>query len=149
MNLSRRTAILAAAATLLATAAFAKSPAIYTENRIAIDGSDTVAYFIQGKPVRGDKSIFVNWNGSKWLFSTPENKAKFEANPEAYAPQYGGYCAFAMAKGAVAPTLPEAWTIVNGKLYLNYSLGIRTKWNSDIPGFIKTADSIWPKPLED
>jgi YHS domain-containing protein len=150
MNLTRRTAILAAAATLIApAAAFAKAKPVYTEGKIAIDGTDTVAYFDQGKPVPGSKKHKLQYNGSKWLFSTSENKAKFEANPEAYAPQYGGYCAYAMARGAVAPTVPEAWRIVDGKLYLNFSKAIQKRWQKDIPGEISKANANWPRSLDD
>jgi YHS domain-containing protein len=150
MNLTRRTALLAAAATLVVpAAAFAKAKPVYTEGAIAIDGTDAVAYFTQSKPVPGSKSHSLQYNGSKWLFSSAENKAKFEANPEAYAPQYGGYCAYAMARGAVAPTVPEAWRIVDGKLYLNFSKAIQKKWQKDIPGEIVKANANWPRALDD
>ena len=104
--------------------------------------------FKAGKPIAGSQDHALDWNGSRWLFSSAENKAAFMENPEAYAPKYGGYCAFAMSKGYVAPTVPEAWTIVDGKLYLNFSLGVRTRWEKDIPGNIAAADGHWPKPLE-
>ena len=149
MNVTRRSILAAAAITLVAPMAFAKSPPVYTEGKIAIDGTDTVAYFDMGKPVAGSKAHAVDWNGSKWLFSSAENAEKFKNDPEAYAPQYGGYCAFAMAKGYVAPTIPEAWRIVDGKLYLNYNLEIQAKWKKDIPGHIKAADGHWPAPLDD
>ncbi|GGA09558.1 YHS domain-containing (seleno)protein [Neptunicoccus cionae] len=151
MKLNRR-AILAlfsaSAVTLVAPMAAAKSPPVYTEDSIAIDGTDTVAYFSLGKPVAGSRAHSVDWNGSTWLFASAENAATFSSDPEKYAPQYGGYCAFAMARGYVAPTEPEAWTIVDGKLYLNFNLEVRTKWQADIPGYIKKADGHWPAPLE-
>lgn len=150
MNLTRRTALFAGVAALFVPAtAFAKAKPVYTEGKIAIDGSDAVAYFTQSKPVAGSKDHSLQYNGSTWLFSSAENKAKFEANPEAYAPQYGGYCAYAMARGAVAPTVPEAWRIVDGKLYLNFSKAIQKKWQKDIPGEIKKADANWPRALDD
>ncbi|MEJ6709252.1 MAG: YHS domain-containing (seleno)protein [Amylibacter sp.] len=130
-------------------AAFAKARPIYTEGKIAIDGTDTVALFDKGKPVPGSKKHKLQYNGSTWLFSTAENKAKFEANPEAYASQYGGYCAFAMARGAVAPTVPEAWRIVDGNLYLNFSKAIQKRWQQDIPGEITKANANWPRSLDD
>lgn len=148
MYLTRRTALALGGALLIARPALARQPEVYTEAGIAIDGSDAVAYFTEGKPVAGSPEHAVDWNGSRWLFSSAENKAAFEADPTAYAPQYGGYCAFAMSKGYVAPTVPEAWTIVDGKLYLNFSLGVRDRWSKDIPGNIAAADANWPKPLD-
>lgn len=150
MTLTRRTALIAGAAALLVPAtAFAKAKPVYTEGKIAIDGSDAVAYFTDAKPVAGSKEHSLKYMGSTWLFSSAENKAKFEADPEAYAPQYGGYCAYAMARGYVAPTVPEAWRIVDGKLYLNFSKAIQKKWQKDIPGQIKKADANWPRALDD
>ncbi|PLS20852.1 YHS domain-containing (seleno)protein [Neptunicoccus cionae] len=151
MTLNRR-AILAlvsaSAVTLVAPMAAAKSPPVYTEDTVAIDGTDTVAYFSEGKPVAGSRDHSVDWNGSTWLFANAGNAAAFAADPEKYAPQYGGYCAFAMANGYVAPTEPDAWSIVDGKLYLNFNLSVRSKWQTDIPGNIKKADAHWPAPLE-
>jgi hypothetical protein len=76
-----------------------------------------------------------------------ENLALFKSDPAQYAPQYGGYCAYAVSKGATASTEPEAWTIVNGKLYLNFSLSVQKRWRKDIPGHIKAADNNWPDVL--
>jgi len=85
--------------------------------------------------------------GAIWRFSNPENMAAFEMNPRAYAPQYGGYCAYAMAQGAVATTVPEAWTIQDGKLFLNFSTGVRQLWKKDVPGYVAAADRHWPDAL--
>ncbi|MEM7440236.1 MAG: YHS domain-containing (seleno)protein [Pseudomonadota bacterium] len=148
-KLTRRTALGALVGAVFVSPALAKSPPVYTiRGGVAIDGTDTVAYFTQGKPVAGSKAHAVKWNGSTWLFSSAENKAKFIANPAKYAPKYGGYCAFAMSKGYVAPTEPEAWTIVDGKLYLNFNLDVRRRWSKNIPTNIAKADGFWPKPLE-
>lgn len=148
MKLTRRATLGLGASLLIAGPALAKSPPVYTEKGVAIDGTDTVSYFTQGKPVPGSKNHAMDWNGSTWLFSSAENKATFAANPEKYAPKYGGYCAWAMSKGYVAPTEPAAWTIVDGKLYLNYNLEVRDRWSQDIPTNIANADGFWPKPLE-
>lgn len=113
-------------------------------SNLAVSGYDTVAYFTEGKPVEGTDTYKVNWKGSVWRFSNAENKAAFEAGPEKYAPQYGGYCAYAMSKGATASAVPDAWTIVDGKLYLNYSQGVRDIWNSDQTSNIRRADRNWP-----
>lgn len=151
MNLNRR-AILAvyaaAAVTLVAPMAAAKAPPVYTEGAVAIDGTDAVAYFSEGKPVAGSPEHIVEWNGTTWQFTSAQNAATFADDPERYAPQYGGYCAFAMANGYVAPTVPEAWSIIDGKLYLNYSLSVRDRWQSDIKGHIEKGDRNWPSVLD-
>ena len=146
--LTRRSALTllaaAPAALTLGTKAFAASPQIYAENGIAIDGSDAVAYFDGQGPVPGSSDHSLMWNGAQWLFSSADNLAAFTADPEAFAPQYGGYCAWAAAQGYVAPTHPNAWTIYEGKLYLNANRRIRSRFEKDIPGFIQSADDNWP-----
>jgi YHS domain-containing protein len=114
-------------------------------NKDAASGYDVVAYFTDSKPVKGSNEFTADWNGVTWKFSSAENLEKFKADPEAYAPQYGGYCAWAMARGDFASTNPEAWRIVDGKLYLNYDKSIQKKWEADIPGFIKSANGEWEK----
>lgn len=147
MNFTRRM-LLTTGAAMLALPAFARQPPVYTEAGTAIDGTDAVAYFTEGKPVPGSPDHGLDWNGSTWLFSSAENKAAFMAEPEAYAPKYGGYCAFAISRGYVAPTVPEAFSIVDGKLYLNFSLAVRDRWSRDIPGNIAAAERHWPGVLE-
>lgn len=152
MTPSRRQFLTTAALALPAVAvlphlAFAATPAIYTEDGVAVDGSDVVAYFTEGKPVSGDASITHDWNGATWRFASEENRAKFAADPEAYAPQYGGYCAYAVSKGYTASTDPRAWSIVDDKLYLNYSRPVRLLWNRDIPGNIARGNANWPSVL--
>lgn len=111
----------------------------------AVDGYDAVAYFTEGKPVKGSKKFKTEYMGADWYFSSQENLEKFTANPENFAPQYGGYCAWAIAeKNDFAPGDPEQWKIVNGKLYLNYNADIQQRWQKDIPGFIATGDKNWP-----
>jgi YHS domain-containing protein len=114
------------------------------ENGLAIRGTDPVAYFAEEKAVKGSAEFEAGYNGSTWRFSSAENRDKFVANPEAYAPQYGGFCAYAAAKNSKAPIDPDAWTIVDGKLYLNFSKSIRRRWRKDIPGYIEAADADWP-----
>ncbi len=142
-----RRVFLAAFGATLALPAFA-ADAVYQSDDIAINGYDPVAYFVQEMPVKGLLDYAVDWDGAIWLFATPENMALFEANPEAYAPQFGGYCAYALSKGQLAPTVPEAWTIVDGKLYLNFSLRARELWSEDIPGNISLAEGYWPEIVE-
>lgn len=109
----------------------------------AINGYDAVAYFLESKPVEGKKSYSHEWNGAKWKFSSQENLALFKEDPEKYAPQYGGFCAYAMAQGAFASTVPEAWSIVDGKLFLNYSVGVRQRWETNTSSYIQSGDKNW------
>lgn len=135
----------AAAVSLTVVPAMAAEPPIFsTTFGGAIRGYDPVAYFTEGKPVEGSSSYQTEWKGATWYFSSADNLAKFEADPEAFAPQYGGYCAWAVAQGYTASIDPKAWDIVDGKLYLNYSKGVQSKWAADIPGFITKADANYP-----
>ena len=111
---------------------------------VAIDGTDPVSYFTEGRPVKGDSEFTFDWNGAEWRFSSAEHRDLFAAAPEKYAPQYGGYCSWAVSQGYTASTDPEAWKIVEGKLYLNYSTGVQRQWEGDIPGNISKGDANWP-----
>lgn len=135
------------AAALLTRPAVAAEPPVFSDEGIALRGADPVAYFTQGAPVIGTPEHSVMWNGTTWHFASAENLQSFIADPEAYAPQYGGCCAFAMASGYIASSVPDAWTIHEGKLYMNYSIGVRTRWLRDVPGNIEKADSNWPTAL--
>ena len=110
----------------------------------AIRGYDPVAYFKEGKPVEGKSAFKTDWKGASWRFSSQENLDLFKAAPDSYAPQYGGYCAWAVSRGYTAKIDPEAWTIHDGKLYLNYNEGIRDQWSQDIPANIQKAEANWP-----
>lgn len=110
---------------------------------LAIKGYDTVAYFKLGKAVKGSESFSFPWRDRMWLFSTMEHRDLFAADPGRYAPQYDGYCAWAMTESRLAITDPEVWKIVDGKLYLNCSPAAYEKWSRDIPGHIRKADAIW------
>lgn len=113
----------------------------------AIRGYDPVAYFVTGEPTPGINKYSSKWKGAIYKFSSADNLALFKSDPQRYAPQYGGYCAYALAKGAIANTDPEAWTIVNGKLFLNFSPAIKKRWSKDIPGHIRAANKNWPGVL--
>ena len=130
--------------------AHAKDP-VYTGtfSSLAVSGYDPVAYFAQGAPVEGSSDHELEWNGATWRFSSAENMEKFKSDPAAFAPRYGGYCAWAVSQGYTASSDPGAWRIVDGKLYLNYSKGVQAKWEKDIPGFITKADANWPKVLDE
>ena len=112
---------------------------------VAIKGYDPVSYHTMKQAVKGDRQFTSEWKGVNWLFSSQENRDLFSNNPDKYAPEYGGYCAYAAAKGSLAPIDPNAWTIYDDKLYLNYSSSIRKKWRKDIEGYVKKADNNWPK----
>lgn len=110
----------------------------------AIDGYDAVAYFTEGQPLEGSDEFSFDYQGATWKFASREHLEMFKANPEAYAPQYGGYCAYAVAKGDTASAQPDLWTIHNGKLYLNYNRRINEEFRNDIDAFIRQADENWP-----
>ncbi|MEM0948174.1 MAG: YHS domain-containing (seleno)protein [Pseudomonadota bacterium] len=145
--LTYATGALAAPALIRATPAFAATAPIYANDGIAIDGTDAVGYFTEGQPVAGNPAFTHEWNGATWRFMTGPNRDSFAANPETYAPQFGGYCAWAVAQGYTAPTAPEAWSIHKGKLYLNYSRRIRRRWERDIAGNVAKGRENWPAVL--
>jgi YHS domain-containing protein len=134
----------------LSGTAFARSPEVYTGilSSTAVGGYDPVAYFREGKPVQGKKEFSHAWKGVTWRFANAKNLDDFKARPEAYAPQYGGYCAWAVSQGYTAKGDPSAWSIVDGKLYLNYSADVHKTWAKDASGNIVKADRNWPKVLE-
>ena len=136
------------ALTVAASTALAIEPVFSTYLGGAIRGYDPVAYFTEGRPVRGKSAHRLEWMGATWYFASAKNRESFEAKPEKYAPRYGGYCAWAVSQGYTASTDPDAWSIVEGALYLNYSLGVKKQWEQDIPGNIAKADVNWPKILQ-
>ena len=120
----------------------------YSDEAGAIRGYDPVAYFTDGRPVKGSSAITVTHNDGVYHFASEKNRALFEADPERYAPQYGGYCAYAMSRGFVVASDPQAWTIYNDKLYLNYSLPVRKTWLKKKDEYIAKADKNWRKKLK-
>ena len=139
----------AIAAAALPGAALAAKPPVYTApfSQVGAGGYDVVAYFTAGRPVKGDPAFSTDWKGARWQFSSAANLSKFKANPAAYAPQYGGYCAWAVAHDYTAKGDPLQWRIVGGKLYLNYNADIQSQWVKDIPGYIRQGDANWPGVL--
>ena len=135
--------ILLTLSVFVSTSVWAQQDEIYVNDGAAIGGYDVVAYFNEGKPVKGTASVTVSYKGAKWLFASKENAEQFKANPEKYEPQYGGYCAYGCSRGYKAKTSPDAWTIVGGKLYLNYNTDVRTTWIKDQQNYIKKADENW------
>ena len=122
----------------------AQQDEIFVKDNAAIGGYDAVAYFKEGKPVKGLTEFSVSYKGATWLFANKANADVFKATPENYAPQYGGYCAYGCSQGHKAKTSPDAWTIVDGKLYLNYNKDVRTKWRESEKERIDKADKNWP-----
>lgn len=144
------------AATAFAFVLSASNPAraaeapIYTGlvKGVAVGGYDPVAYFTESKPVRGDKAITLEHEGATWRFASEANRDVFRADPAKYAPQYGGYCAYAVAMGYTAKGDPNAWSIINGKLYLNFNQPTKATWEKDAAGYIAKAEKNWPGVLK-
>ena len=149
--LTRRTFLASAAAvpavTLLAARASAAEPPVYATGGVAINGYDPVGYFTEGKAVKGSPEHVSDWSGAVVQFASAENKAMFDADPVKYAPKYGGYCAYAVSKGYTASTDPEAWSIHEDRLYLNYSKSVRALWAARKRHHIEQADANWPGVL--
>lgn len=128
------------------TAAFAQTKTLQNLDKqgVAIQGYDPVAFFTQGKPVKGQAQFESTFNGAKYLFASAEDKAAFDANPAKYEPQFGGFCAYAVSEGHTAPVKIEAFMIVNGRLLMQYDLGIKKTFEKDPQGRLAKADKNWP-----
>ncbi|MDZ4692051.1 YHS domain-containing (seleno)protein [Terricaulis sp.] len=141
--------VIFAAPVALAPVAHADTAPVHTGllSRVAVGGYDPVAYFTDGRPVRGVERFRVTHQGYEYRFANAENLAAFRASPARYLPQYGGYCAWAVSQGYTAAGNPNNWRIVDGRLYLNYNAEIQTRWEGDIPGHIRRANTNWPGVL--
>ena len=139
-------AAIATSSVSVAAPAFAKDP-VYTSrwSNVAVQGYDPVAYFKNGAPVKGLEDYKTKYMGAEFRFASQENLDLFLSDPEAYAPQYGGYCAWAIADGNYAKGNAKHWAIVDGKLYLNFSRDIQKKWDKDRPDFIRRGDTQWTR----
>lgn len=123
--------------------ASAQKAEIFSTDGKAIRGYDVVAFFQDGKAIKGTTQYALTWKEAEWLFSSKEHLETFKANPEHYAPQYGGYCAYGVAEGHKAPTETDTWSIVNDKLYLNYNKKVKETWSKNQQGFINKANVQW------
>lgn len=123
----------------------ASSNLVFEKEGVALRGYDPVAYFTQGQPVKGLPQFQAKHQGAVFHFASQASRDAFAAAPEKYAPQYGGYCAFGMASGYKAATDPAAFTVSNGKLYLNYNSEVQKMWSADLAGFVIKADANWPE----
>jgi len=129
---------------LILTGARAQKSAIFIAEGKAIKGYDPVAFFTESRPVKGQDSLMYVWNGAKWEFSSRANLDRFKAEPEKYAPQYGGYCAYGTSQGHKAPTQVDTWSVIDGKLYFNYNMKVKETWVKDRAALITKADEQWP-----
>jgi hypothetical protein len=138
-------ALLALTLSALASVSRAASDAqLLDRNGVAVSGYDPVAFFVEGKAVLGksDLSVRVD-NGPIYHFASAENRTIFMADPVRYTPQFGGYCAYGAAFGAKAAVDPKAFRIVDGKLYLQSSASIASRWSQDATNLIKKAQVQW------
>ena len=128
--------------------AFAKDLKNLDKNGVAIQSYDPVAFFTDNRPVKGSSQFQSEYRGAKYYFATAEHKAAFDNDPAKYEPQFGGYCAYGASQGHPAPIKIEAWQIVNGRLLMQYDLGIKDKFNKDQQGNLHKADQNWPGIVE-
>jgi len=140
-------AALAPFALSLSRPAHAAEPPVFQSRAGTINGIDPVAYFDGGGPVEGSREITHDWNGATWFFANAANRDAFAAEPERFAPAFGGYCAYAASRGYLAPTIPAAWSIVDDRLYLNASLRARELWTAELPDVIAQGEANWPAIL--
>ena len=134
----------AAALAVAVVAASASAGEFFEKNGVALRGYDPVAYFKDNQPIKGVAAYTAEYRGSSFHFASQASRDAFAADPAKYAPQYGGFCAYGAASGYKAAIDPAAFTVVNGKLYLNYDRAVQKEWNKDVPGFIAKADKNWP-----
>ena len=146
LNSMKKLLLLTGFTLLTSVIIFAQKSAVFIADGAAIHGYDAVAYFKDSKALKGDSLVSYSWDGAEWRFASKENLEAFKATPEKYAPQYGGYCAYGASAGAghKAPTDPQAWMVVNGKLYFNYNKNVQQMWIKKQQELIQIADKNWP-----
>jgi YHS domain-containing protein len=143
LNTSLRRILPLTAAFAVATLSSTYAGEIFTTEGVAIHGYDPVAYFVDHKPVKGIQSFTASYQGATFYFASAAHRDVFKSDPARYSPQYGGYCALGTAAGHKAPTEPQAFTVTDGKLYLNYNDDVMKTWRKDVPGYIAKADALW------
>jgi len=124
------------------------TPINMTAKGVALKGYDAVAYITMERAVPGQEALQYKWQGAIWFFATGEHLEIFQENPDAYAPQYGGYCAYAVSQGTTADIDPESWAIVDGKLYLNLNPDVQKLWQRNQEEYIRQADANWPRLMK-
>lgn len=142
-----KTAIILSITVLVHFTACTQQPEVYSSSGVAVNGYDVVSYFTELKPVKGSKDHSFQWKNTVWYFSSDKNLELFKSDPDKYAPQFGGYCAFGVAEDHTAPTKPDAWTIVDDKLYLNYNIDVRKMWREKQTEYIEQGNKNWPEVL--
>jgi hypothetical protein len=153
MSIARRHLLLPAALTGLGLPAAVANAmgaprALNHRGGVMLRGFDTVAWFAEARPRRGTSAHQLRWAGATWHFATADHRDRFAATPEAFAPAFGGFCAFGVARGYKVDIDPAAWRIHDGRLYLNYDLGVQRQWQADIPGHIAAAEANWPRLMD-
>lgn len=152
--MNRRTLLIGGGAALFTSAAAASllvprplpAALTFTRDGLAIGGTDPVAYFTHARPIGGDPALTHEYAGATWRFINDMTRETFIADPETYAPQFGGFCAWAVAeKGELFPTRPQNWAIVDDKLYLNSDDAAQANWNANRRALIRQADLRWPR----
>jgi YHS domain-containing protein len=137
---------IAAVLVLLFTTGAAQAQSFNNDRGVAARGYDVVAYFTDGRAVKGSPQFVHEHGGVQWRFASVEHRDLFRADPAKYTPQYGGYCAYGVAVGGLYDVRPEdSWSVVDGKLYLNKDPGVKQTWLKDVPGYIGKAETNWPK----
>ncbi len=128
---------------IIALSVHAYSGEFHETNGVAIQGYDPVAYVTESKPARGSAAFSSVYKGSTFHFVSAASRDMFNADPQKFAPQYGGFCAFGVSRGYKAATSPDAFTVLDGKLYLNYNAEVQAMWSKDRPAYIRKADENW------
>jgi YHS domain-containing protein len=129
---------------VLLSGAPAVAGGFYAPDGVGASGYDVVAYFSEQRAAAGQKEFEAEYGGVLWRFASAENRDAFAAAPDKYLPQYGGHCAYGAAQGYLVKSEPTAWSIADGKLYLNYNIRIRERWLADRERYIQTANAKWP-----
>lgn len=144
--LGSATLAVAAVAGYLSLRDTAGTATYFAQDGVALRGADPVAYFTQGTAVIGSADFAHDWAGVTWHFASADHRDAFAADPQAYAPQYGGYCAWAVAtKQQLFSTQPDNWAVRDGKLYLNFNDSVQSTWDTDPDRFIEQGDAAWPE----
>jgi YHS domain-containing protein len=143
LKIARRAAVALLVSLAIPIAAFGQRVNA-DRSKLAVKGYDVVAYFDDGRAVAGSTAFEHEVGGVRYRFASAANRDRFVQDPQRYLPQYGGFCAYAVSKGYTADTDPQAWRIVDGRLFLNYDRGVQRLWEEDIPGRIAKGDANWP-----
>ena len=146
--MSRKLVLIVASLVLATGLAFAKDLVNTDRKGLNLDGYDPVAFQTFGKAYQGTESLTAAYDGATYRFVSEKNRELFQKDPEKYVPAYGGYCAWAVSQGKLAPVDVSTWQIVDGRLVLNYDASVRAKFDADRDALIKKADANWPGLVE-